>query len=463
MKLPTLAMTKRTHEMAFQYLFPDDGLEAAGVFLCNQGSGKYHQRLVVTEFLGLPHELSERHPNLVTWPFEAYFDPARITELDGSGQSIVTVHSHPGGESRFSRIDDINDRELFRSVNEWFDNDRVNGAAIMMPDGSIIARAVNSVGKFQRFSSVIVVGDTIQVWKKTPRVASTAYGTKLSQTFGKGTLDRLRSMKVGVIGCSGTGSIMIELLVRNCVGELVVVDDDILEEKNLNRMVNSTATDARKKLPKVSAIEKAVENIGLDTKLETYCALTDSPDVVSALVDCDVIFGCVDSAFGRYHLECLASAYLIPYFDLGVHIEADGTGDITAADAVAHYVHPDGGSLWSRGAYQIKQVTAENWQRSAPDHYAQQRSAGYLAAVGEEQPAVMSLNMQAACMAFNDFMARLHSFRLDNDREFATQRFRLVHGDYEYEADNGTPHPIFKRYKGTGDASLLVQNNTRHD
>ena len=146
-----------------------------------------------------------------------------------------------------------------------------------------------------------------------------------------------------------------------------------------------------------------------------------------------------------------------------MHIDADGTGDIGAADAVSHYVHPDGGDLWSRGAYQMDQVTAENWQRADPEHYEQQRVAGYLAAVGEDQPAVMSVNMQAACMAFNDFLARVHAIRFDQNREFATQRFRLVHGCFEVEADDGKPHRLFERYRGTGDNSLLVRNNIRRD
>lgn len=463
MKLLTLAMTKRTHELAFRYLFPGDGLEAAGVFICNQGSGKYHQRLVVADFVGLSHELSDRRVNRVIWPFEEHFTPDTITNIDRLGQSVITVHSHPDGGKEFSKIDDENDRELFASVNAWFDDARINGAAIMVPDGSIVARAVGQSGRFCGFRSVNVVGDNILIWNKTSQKHSTAYERKLSQTFGAGTLDRLRAMKVGVVGCSGTGSIVIELLSRNCVGQLVIVDNDVLEEKNLNRVVNSSIADAGDRRSKVEAISRAVERMGLGTQLDAYDALTDSPEVVSALIDCDVLFGCVDSAFGRYHLECLASAYLIPYFDVGVHIDADGTGDIGAADAVSHYVHPDGRDLWSRGAYHMDQVTAENWQRTDPDYYARQRVAGYLAAVGEEQPAVMSVNMQAACMAFNDFIARVQAFRFDQNSEFATQRFRLVHGCFESESDDGKPHRLFERYRGTGDNSLLVRNNIRRD
>ena len=461
MRRAKLVITEHVHRSVWEYLHPGDGLEAAGVILCNQGTGEDYQRLVAADFLGLPYDMSERRVDFVSWPFEQHFSPERIAEVDQRGQSIVTIHSHPSGYTEFSDIDNTNDRELFSSINNWFDDNRVNGAAIMTPDGVIHARAVSGKQEFTSFESVCIVGTTIQLWKAARSSTRTAYESKLSQTFGEGTLDCLRTMRVGVVGCSGTGSIAIELLARNAVGELVIVDDDALEEKNLNRVVNATLTDAAKRRPKVDALRNAIAGLGLATTVNTYEKVTDSPEVVCALVDCDVIFGCVDSAFGRYHLECLANAYLIPYFDVGVHIEADGQGGITSADAVAHYVHPDGTSLLSRGVYTMEQVMAEDWKRTDPGYYNQQRVAGYLAEVGEEQPAVMSLNMQAVCMAFNDFMARIHSYRLDENEVFGTQRFRLVHGCYENEPDMKERHPLFDRYKGTADASILVRNNTR--
>ena len=458
-----MAMTARRHKAIFNHLFPGDGLEAAAILLCNQGAGEHYHRLIVADILSLPHHHSSRKRGFVSWPFGDCLSPARISDIDRRRQSIVTIHSHPNGHDRFSRVDDRNDRELFASVANWFDDGRLNGSAIMLPDGAIKARIVDVRGKFSGMSTVSVVGDDIYIWKQLRQKKQAAYHGKLSQTFGQGTLGLLRKMRVGVVGCSGTGSIIIELLVRNCVGELVIVDSDVIEEKNLNRIINSTMSSARKKWPKVSTIKQAIRSIGLNTKVEAVQGLTDVPEVVRTLVDCDVIFGCVDSAFGRYHLDCLASAYLIPYFDVGVNLEADGKGGITAADAVSHYIHPEGDSLLSRGVYTMEQVTAENWQRTDPAYYQQQHMAGYLAAVGEEQPAVMSVNMQAACMAFNDFMARIHRYRFDDNREFGSQRFRLVHGHHENTADKEIPHPLLKKYMGTGDGSLLVKNNISHD
>ena len=456
-------MTECRHAEIYRYLFPGDGLEAAAILLCNQGTGERHRRLIVEDVLFLPEYQSEREKNFVSWSFVDHLPPEKISAIDKRGQSIITIHSHPEGHDQFSKTDNRNDREIFSSVNHWFDDNRLHGSAIMLPNGKIRARTVSSRGEFSPMATVAVVGDNIRVWKSSKQKKQTAYHNKLSQTFGKGTLDLLRSMRMGVVGCSGTGSVITELLARNCIGELVVVDNDIVEEKNLNRMINSTMDAVRKKQPKVTAIKQAIEASGMTTKVEAIRGLTDSPDVVRALVDCDVIFGCVDSAYGRYHLDCLASACLIPYFDVGVALDADGEGGITAADAVSHYIHPEGDSLLSRGAYTMEQVTAENWQRKDPEFYQQRRVAGYLAAVGEEQPTVMSVNMQAACMAFNDFMARIHHYRFDDNREFASQRFRLVHGHHENTADGGQPHPLMKPYMGTGDGSVLVKNNISHD
>jgi len=458
MKYPTLVMTSSEHLKIREYLFPGDGLETAGIILCNQGTGKYSQRLIFSEFITLPYEFSDRKKYLLSWPFELYLNPEKITEIDRKKQSILTIHSHPNGWPHFSETDDHNDIELFESINSWFDDGRINGAAIMLPDGSIIARSVNLEGKFQKFHSVSVIGDTIKVWKNQTYKASTDYEEKLAQTLGKDTLDKLRSSRVGVVGCSGTGSIIIELLVRNCVGQLVLIDDDVIEEKNLNRIVNSTLSDAMIGIKKVIAIKKGIKKIGLDTKVQVCPVKSNSPDAITALIDCDVIFCCVDNASGRYHLDCLASAYYIPLFDVGVNLEADGAGGIHSADAVAHYVQPEGNDLFSRGSYSMEQVNSEHWKKVDKEHYENRRIAGYLENVGEEQPAVISVNMQAACLSFNDFLARIHAYRMDPDQEYATQRFRFVHGSYETESEKGLGSPIFKRYMGTGDRSLLVRN-----
>ena len=462
MIVTTLAMTASTHDCLRKHLFPGDGLEAAAILICHRGTGRHGQRLLVADMQCPPYENCQRRREALSWPFADTVTPDLISDIDRHAQSIVTIHSHPVGEAHFSPIDDKNDRLLLPSVAGWFDDGRPHGTAVMQADGMIRARTVDAAGTFRIIETVAVVGDEITCWKHSTDASVEPHELRLRQTFGRGTLELLRGMRVGVVGCSGTGSVVAELLTRNAVGELVFVDDDTLEAVNLNRVVNGTLAAARLRQPKVSVLKEAVERIGLGTIVHAFEGRTDSKAVVQALIDCDVIFGCVDSAYGRYHLDCIASAYLIPYFDIGVGLDADEKGGLFSADAVAHYVHPEGSSLLSRKAYTMEQVTAEAWHRTDPDHYEKQRLAGYLAAVGEEQPAVMSVNMQAACLAFNDFLARISGFRLDPNSDFNTQRFRLVHGSFENDAASGGPHPLLKPYVASGDRSLLVQNNTTH-
>jgi len=51
------------------------------------------------------------------------------------------------------------------------------------------------------------------------------------------------------------------------VGELVVVDDDCMEDRNVNRILNSTMTDARNSRPKVEVSAEAVTRTGLGTRV----------------------------------------------------------------------------------------------------------------------------------------------------------------------------------------------------
>lgn len=463
-KVNSLVFTGSQHKALLEHLHPGDGLEAVAVILCHRGRGRLGFRLMANEFMLIPaDECPQKTEDRVFWNFGKFFPADKISEIDKAGMSIVTIHSHPNGYDNFSAVDNGNDKDLFHSVCNWFDDDRPNGSAIMLPDGKVVARTIDGKGKFSPIESVSAVADDIRVWKRQSKKGRFhAAGLRVLQTFGKGTFDLLRQMRIGVVGCSGTGSVIVELLARNCVENLVIVDPDVVEEKNLNRILNAKKDDADESIPKVEALKSAAESMGTGALVDAYQSDTANEEVIKALADCDVIFGCVDSARGRYHLECIASAYLIPYFDVGVNLEADGKGGIAQADAVAHYIHPENAGLMSRGAYTSEQVRAEDLRNADKKRYEEQKQAGYLAAVGEDQPAVISINMQAACMAFNDFIARLHGFRLDDNAEFAIQRFRIVHGVYANETADGKPAPIFQKYFGMGDRSFHIQNLKSH-
>ena len=81
----------------------------------------------------------------------------------------------------------------------------------MRADGLIRGGTVDETGAFAAIRTVAVVGDDIKCWKLAAPGPAEPHESRLKQTFGQGTLELLRGMRVGVVGCSGTGSIVVEL------------------------------------------------------------------------------------------------------------------------------------------------------------------------------------------------------------------------------------------------------------
>ena len=326
----------------------------------------------------------------------------------------------------------------------------------MFPDGRMIGRLVDDDGGFKSLDSVNVVGDDLSFWPaRAPSLAVPEFGRRVAQSFGSGTFDRLRSLRIGVVGCSGTGSPLIEQLARNCVGSLVLVDPDRVEEKNLNRILNATMEDARLNRLKVDVAARAIASMGLGTVVEPRPRNLFDPDTVRAIAACDVVFGCMDSVDGRHLLNKLATFYLIPYFDLGVKLEADGDGGVDQVCGTVHYLQPGGSSLLSRHVYTMEQVRAAGLLRADPATYRTQLEEGYIRGVEEDRPAVVQLNSLVASLAVNEFLARLHPYRLDPNADYAVHRVSISHGIYEHEQD-GQPCPMLARHEGRGDVAPLL-------
>lgn len=446
----TMTMTESQHASLMQHLFPEDGCEAVAIALCGRASGNERHRLLVRRLELIPYSAcSVRRPDCVTWPTELLVP--LLTEAAKRDWAIVKIHGHTNFD-QFSLVDDDSDRQLFPCIYSWTDSAAPHASVIIMRDGSVFGRAVAEDGTFSDLASVNVVGDDI---KSYPQGFSGArpvpeFGRRVAQAFGAGTYERLRRLRIAVVGCSGTGSPVIEQLARNCVGSLVLVDPDHVEEKNLNRILNTTMEDARRRVAKVKVAERAVTAMGLGTKVETHVKSLFDRAVIRDVASCDVIFGCMDTIDGRFLLNKLASFYMIPYFDLGVKIEADGSGGVDQVCGTVHYVKPGGSSLLSRNLFNLEQVQAAGLQRTDPAQYKQLLEEGYIRGIQEDRPAVVQLNSLIASLAVNEFLARLHPYRTDPNGDYSINRISLTHGIFDHEPD-GSPCPVLGRHVGRGD------------
>jgi hypothetical protein len=248
---------------------------------------------------------------------------------------------------------------------------------------------------------------------------------------------------------------VIEQLARLGIGRLVLVDSDHIEEKNLNRIRNASRLDAYLKRPKVEVMARAIAAMGFATEVEIIPDDLATPRAIKAVAECDVVFGCMDGVEGRHLLNRLAAFYVMPYFDVGVRLDADGIGGINEACGAVHYLRPDGSTLQDRKVYTDAQLKAAGLRRTDPRSYRDQIRAGYIRGVAEDRPAVISINMQMASKAVNEFLARLHPYRHDDNAEFAAVRTSFIQGTDYRECEEFVSQSFFPHI-GKGDVRPLL-------
>jgi hypothetical protein len=410
---------------------------------------------VITRLLLIPHNYChERTPVRVSWPTD--IGRELYTQAMAKHMAILKIHSHPTTFADFSTTDNHSDRELFASLHGWTDDGLPHGSAIMMAGGDMIARFIAPNLEFSDVDRIAVVDDDLQFFDRTGQ-NTTLEETQLrtAQAFGEKTTRLLSSLSIGVVGCSGTGSWIVEQLNRLGVGRLVGVDPDVMEHKNLNRIINSRRSDANAARAKVETLAEAVRSTGLVREvcpIKEYCF---APDAIKQLASCDIIFGCMDSYDGRDLINRLATFYCIPLFDLGVHLEADGLGSVSVVCGSVHYLLPGGSSLLSRGVYTPENLRAAALRRTNPDQFRKEEEEGYIKRARVGSPAVVSVNGLCATLAINNFLARLHPFRNDPNAEIRWQTFDLVNTSLTNYPDSA-PCKILNRYVGRGDMNPVL-------
>ena len=399
------------------------------------------------------NECKVRTADRVTWSTQRLIP--LLEEASKRDLAILKIHSHPGGYPQFSETDDVSDKDVFNSVFGWTDSAFPHASAVMLPTGRMFGRAILPDSSFQDLDSIMVPGDDLHFWVPEGVIRPPSFVQRHVQLFGAGTIRRLREMSAAVIGCSGTGSPVVEQLARLGIGRLVLVDPDRVEEKNLNRILNASREDAYLHRLKVEVMARAIARMGFGTEVEIIPEDLATPRAVKAVAECDVVFGCMDGVEGRHLLNRLVAFYVLPYFDLGVKLEADGNGGIDEACGAVHYIRPDGSTLQDRGVYSTEQLRAAGLLRTDPKAYREQLKAGYIHGVREDRPAVISINMQMASTAVNEFLARLHPYRLDGNEDFSVVRTSFVQGTGYCEREEAASGQFFPHI-GKADVGPLL-------
>jgi hypothetical protein len=415
-----LVLTEEIHASLREHLFPGDGLEAAAVLVCSRYAGE-HLKLFAKQLIVVPYaECTERDANYITWP-GSYLEQG-IDLAEGESLSIILVHSHPGGYFAFSEVDDQSDAKTIPCLIQGVS--AIHGSAIMVPGGEMRARLYDQDMNCTPVALVTVAGDDIKYWWDSPPLS-----IQPVIAFTSGMTAALKQLSAVVIGVSGTGSIVAEALARLGFGEVILIDHDHVEAKNLNRILNSTLDDAKAERPKVEMFADAINRIRDTPFAKPINSSILTREAVLAAAGADVIFSCVDTLQARMVADLISTNFLIPLIDVGVKIptRSDGHGGRAIADVVGRidYVKPGGSSLGDRGVYTPDTLQAEYLQQADLQAHQDQVKRGYITGMQEEAPSVITLNMRAASACVSEYIARAFPFREEENGRYARTIFTL--------------------------------------
>jgi molybdopterin-synthase adenylyltransferase len=337
----------------------------------------------------------------VTGPDVLRIDPsfwARVAKQARQQKlSVLPIHTHPGqkGQPSFSSTDIAGERRLLPVLERQ--SSQPTGALVVGDEKESVGVWIDSNDR--ETGHCRDVGTAPQRIEEHARKVDPMFSRNVL-AFGEEGQARLSSLRVGVVGASGTGSHIFEQLVRLGVGEIVVIDSDHVEDVNLNRIVIASRCDARRKRRKATVAARYAKKVSKSTKVTAIHGDVCETDIACSLFEVDVLFSCTDSVSSRAVLNRLSIQRFIPLWDCGTEIST-ANADRLRAFANVRLVLPGSACLVCMGVIDPELLRIE---LLPADERQREQGLGYIRGGDIPAPAVVSLNGIAASLAAMRFL-----------------------------------------------------------
>ena len=372
-----------------------DTLESAAILLCQPVTdSEGDARLLVRDmFVASDADYIERTATrvLLATSFCLGAEQRAVRE----GLSLIYCHTHPHeGIPSFSGIDD--DAEL--TLRSYLASRRSAGphAALLFSKDSVIGRRLGEAEPLR----VMEVGPELRFLAGHQTDEASDTHDRQIRAFGQAGQARIAALKVAIVGLGGTGSLIVQQLAHLGVRRFVLVDPDIVETSNLNRLVGAAPADAGF-TAKTAVAARVIGAIQPGAEIEAMSADITSRDSARQITGADFIFNCTDTHASRHLINQLAYQYLTPVIDMGVSISVLGNGAVQFAGH-SKMVGPGLPCLWCArhlNAELVRRELMTDIQRAA-DPYVQ-------GGEGVVQPSVISLNGTIASLSITMFLAAI--------------------------------------------------------
>jgi molybdopterin/thiamine biosynthesis adenylyltransferase len=352
-----------------------------------------YPRYVVRELLPVPESAYQSRSQV-----SAVLSPGYCIDLSNrarkAGLGIVIAHTHPGDHpmQTFSSIDDAGEACL----KEYFERRGPSTIHIsaLFTKNSGLCRQLGS----KKLAGMQVVGKDVS-WLNANHDGTTEPHPRFNRqvlAFGSGVQKTLGSLRVAIVGAGGTGSFIATELAYLGLADFLLVDPDVVDESNLNRLLGATHNDVGKF--KVEQMGRWIKSINPEASCDELIADVVEDEVAKRLLEVDFIFLCTDSHASRAVVNQIAYQYLIPTIDVGVAIHATD-GLVKHVVGRTQMITSGLPCLLCSGWIDSNQVRIEMMR---PD---QRQADPYFKGEGVPQPAVISLNGAVSSTAVTTFLS----------------------------------------------------------
>lgn len=325
------------------------------------------------------------------------------TEAAERGEGIVLLHSHPGAVSwQGLSGPDRNTESEYQRVAQAVTGLPLVGMTLGTGAAAWSARLWTTGDAPNYAESVRVVGDTLATtWYDSARPvpAATRYQKRTIAAWGAKRQADIARLRVLVVGVGSVGLDVAARLAATGIAHLGVMDIDVVEDLNLDRMVGATRDDAaknRRKTEVAARIATAASTAETFTVDAHDFSITDPAGLAVAL-DYDVIFSCVDRPWPRSVLNGLAYSDLIPVIDGGIALESLPNGEMRGGTWRAHALVPGRPCMQCNGQLRVNELTLDRDGRLDDPEYI--RNAGLPAQTGSPNVAALAASVSAAQLA----------------------------------------------------------------
>jgi hypothetical protein len=298
--------------------------------------------------------------------FEPTFFERALSEAAAQGAGLALMHSHPRGRGwQGMSFDDV--RAEQGHAGAVFGATRLPFVGLTMSrdqawSARFWIRSAPRIWSRQDCATVRVVGDRLQVTymdELAPTPLANEEQIRTVSAWGEEAQGNLARLRIGIVGAGSVGGLIGDALARTGFEDVMLIDFDHVEKHNLDRLAYATRADIGRLKVEVQAQHLAARATAAPFTAEPVVASVYEDRGFCAALDCDVLFACVDRPWGRYVLNLIAYAHLIPVIDGGIAVRTNRYGKLAAADWKAHTATVGRQCLQCLGQYDPGLVQAE--------------------------------------------------------------------------------------------------------